>query len=225
MKRIIILIAAAVLLASCGPTTKITRSSQYPGMYREKPLTLLVMPPINKTTNVEAKDLLYTSILHPLAEAGYYVIPPRLVLDILKQESAYDSELFIDKPLTKFKDFFGADAVIFCEITRWVKSNFSIQTDLRYIVKMAASGEIVFDRSCKLYLDLNSTSTFGGSSIFQLTALITSAIETAATDHIKAARSTNYYIFKDLPRGKYDPDYGLDGDVAADKKDISITVK
>ena len=35
----------------------------------EKPITLLVMPPINNSTNVEAKDLLYTSISRPLVEA------------------------------------------------------------------------------------------------------------------------------------------------------------
>ena len=79
-----------------------TRSSLYPGMYEEHPVTLLVMPPINNTANVEAKELLYTSISRPLAEAGYYVIPPTLAMAVLRQESGYDAELFLDRPLRQF---------------------------------------------------------------------------------------------------------------------------
>ena len=65
-----ILIAfCALLFASCE-TLNHTRGELYPKMYDEKPVTLLVMPPINNSNNVEAKDLLYTSISQPLAEAG-----------------------------------------------------------------------------------------------------------------------------------------------------------
>ena len=52
MKKVIILIQVAVLLASCG-TTK-TLGEQYALMYEEKPLTIVVMPPINQTTHAEA---------------------------------------------------------------------------------------------------------------------------------------------------------------------------
>ena len=90
------------MTASCGMISTVTRESQYAKMYEEKPLTLLVMPPINNSTNVEAKDLLYTSISRPLVEAGYYVISPLLAMDVLKAESAYDSELFFDAPLTRY---------------------------------------------------------------------------------------------------------------------------
>jgi len=52
---------SALMLVSCGTSNKVvqTRESLYSGMYEEKPLVLLVMPPINNTTNVEAKDLLH----------------------------------------------------------------------------------------------------------------------------------------------------------------------
>ena len=58
-------------VTSCGMFNTVTRESQYAKMYEEKPVTLLVMPPINNSANVEAKDLLYTSISRPLVEAGY----------------------------------------------------------------------------------------------------------------------------------------------------------
>ena len=79
----ILLAACSVMFASCT-TKKYTRGQLYPKMYEEKPVTLLVMPPINNSNNVEAKDLLYTSISQPLAEAGYYVISPHLAMEIFK---------------------------------------------------------------------------------------------------------------------------------------------
>ena len=189
------------IATSCGIMGTVTRESQYAKMYEEKPITLLVMPPINNSNSVEAKDLLYTSISRPLIEAGYYVISPLLAMDVLKEESAYDSELFFEAPLTTFQNYFGADAVVFSVIDVWTKKGLGI-----------------------LYLDL-SVDSGNNSLLGALIDLAASAINTAATDHIKAARMANYYIFRDIPRGKYNPEYMLDKQTAAETKDIVTSVK
>lgn len=224
MRKIHLAAAVALILCSCGSTSNLTtRQEQYPKMYEEKPLTLLVMPPVNNTANVEAKELLYTSISKPLAEAGYYVISPLLAMDVLKSESAYDAEMFVDAPLEKFGKYFGADAVIFSQIDKWTKSGFGVDTSIRYFIRSAKTGEILFDRKCDLHLDLSRNS--GSSSLLGILAdLAVSAINTAATEHIVAARMANRYIFGDIPRGKYDSMYGSDQGVAASAKDITATV-
>lgn len=224
MKRILIICAAAMMLASCGMLNTVTRESQYAKMYEDMPVTILVMPPINNTSNVEAKDLLYTSISRPLAEAGYYVISPLLAMDVLKAESAYDAELFKEASLAPFKNYFGADAVVFSEINTWTKRGFGIDTNIRYYIRNATTGEIIFDRSCDLYLDLQVKSG-SNSALASLVALAASAITTAATDHIVAARKANYFIFKDIPRGKYSPQYLQDKEVIAEPKDVKKTVE
>ena len=218
MKRMILLALACCLLSSCGMMDFVTK------MYEEKPVTMLVMPPINNSSNVEAKDLLYTSISRPLVEAGYYVISPLLAMDILKAESAYDAELFFDAPLTMFNNFFGADAVVFSVIDSWAKKGMGIQTKIRYVIKSAHTNEILFDRSCDLYLDLSIDSGSEGL-LGALVDLAASAITTAVTDHIVAARKANYYIFRDVPRGKYSPEYMEDKDYIAEEKDIVTVVK
>ena len=212
------------MVTSCGMMNTVTRESQYAKMYEEKPITLLVMPPINNSTNVEAKDLLYTSISRPLVEAGYYVISPLLAMDVLKAESAYDSEMFFDAPLTTFQTYFGADAVVFSVIDTWAKKGMGIQTKIRYVIKSAYTNEILFDRSCDLYLDLSIDSGANGV-LGALVDLAASAINTAATDHIKAARKANYYILRDIPRGKYSPEHMLDKDTIAEEKDIVARVQ
>lgn len=224
MKRIIYLAILCCMAASCGMLNTVTRESQYAKMYEEKPVTLLVMPPINNSANVEAKDLLYTSISRPLVEAGYYVISPLLAMDVLKAESAYDAELFFDAPLSTFHSYFGADAVVFSIIDTWAKKGLGIETKIRYVIKSAYTNEILFDRSCDLFLDLSLKSNSQGA-LAALVNLAASAINTAATDHIKAARKANYYVLRDIPRGKYSPDYMLDKQMAAEEKDIVAIVK
>jgi hypothetical protein len=55
MKRIIPFLLLVLTVSACGITSPDhTRIGLYPGMYEEKPLTLLVMPPINNTANVDA---------------------------------------------------------------------------------------------------------------------------------------------------------------------------
>ena len=224
MKRILYIITLCCIATSCGMMNTVTRESQYAKMYEEKPVTLLVMPPINNSTNVEAKDLLYTSISRPLVEAGYYVISPLLAMDVLKAESAYDSEMFFDAPLTTFQNYFGADAVVFSVIDTWAKKGMGIETKIRYVIKSAYTNETLFERSCDLYLDLSVDSGANGI-LGALVDLAASAINTAATDHIKAARKANYYILRDIPRGKYSPEHMLDKETAAEEKDVIARVK
>lgn len=216
-----IIVCVYILMSSCS---SYTRLSLYPKMYDEKPLSILVMPPINNTTNVEAKDLLYTSISYPLIEAGYYVVSPHLAMEFLKSESAYDAEMFIDKDLSMFGNVFGVDAIIFSQIDEWKKKGFGIETKIKYIVKSTTTNETLFDRTCDLYLDLSQNSN-SGSALGALVDLATSTIVTVTTDHIVAARKCNTYIFSDIPRGKYSPEHGLDMEKKASAKDIKANVK
>ena len=226
MKKILSFFLLTVVVSACGSGSNLTREKLYPEMYDEKPVTLLVMPPINNTTKVEAKEYLYTSISRPLAEAGYYVISPRLSMDVLRQESAYDAELFFDAPLKKFHDFFGADAVIFSVIDRWAKEGVGINTKIRYVIRSAKTDQVLFDRSCDLFLDLSVNSGSNDKSVLSaLIDLTATLLNTALTDNIEAARKANYYIFRDLPAGKYDDLYMKDMDMEADPKDIRKTVK
>ncbi|MBO7249382.1 MAG: DUF799 family lipoprotein, partial [Bacteroidales bacterium] len=189
------------------------------------PLTLLVMPPINNTTKVEAKEFLYTSISRPLVEAGYYVISPLVAMDVFRSESAYDSEQFYEGKLDKFKNYFGVDAVVFSFIEKWAKVGVGIDTEIRYVIKSAHTGEVLFAKSCDLRLDLSSKRSSDNSLLSSLLNIADTFISTALTDHIVAARQANYYIFEDLPRGKYHPDHMEDFDTPVDSDKITRTVR
>ncbi len=225
MKRIfyLLLVLTVFVLASCK-TTSNTRLSLYPKMYDVHPVTLVVMPPINNTTNVPAKELLYTSISTPLIRNGYYVVSPYIAMEMFKAESAYDAELFINNDQAIFAKVFGADAVVYSVIDKWQKQGTGIKVKIQYMIKSTRDNELIFDRTCELFLDMTSSNTSGGL-IGALVNVASAAISTAVTDHIVAARKCNFYVFKDIPRGKYSPLYMNDQEQSTGKKDIVITVK
>jgi hypothetical protein len=228
MKKLILLLCIVivlVLVSGCTSTKPIAKNIAYKGMYDEKPLTILLMPPINRSTNVESKEYFHSTLNIPIANAGFYVIPPFLSMEILKKESAYDAELFLNSPLTKFREVFGADLVLFTIIHKWDKSGLAakVYVEIEYIFKSTKTNEIVYTRKGDVTYNA-SVSTGAGGAIGGLVNVTASAINTAATKYVDVARACNAYTFKDLPAGKYSPDYGIDGAQLAGKKEFKARV-
>lgn len=208
-----------IVVSSCTTTSKIPKSTAYKGVYSEKPLSVLLMPPINRSTNVEAKEYFHSTLNIPIANAGYYVVPPFLSMEILKRESAYDSELFLDSPLAKFGEVFGADVVVFTIIHKWDKSAIAanVYVEVEYIIKSTKTNEVIYTRRGDVTYDA-SINAGGGGLAGALISMAASAINTALTKYVDVARACNAYTFKDLPAGKYSPTYGIDGIEMSGKK-------
>ena len=132
LKNVIITIVPVIFLSACVAPTLVTKESEFPGMYIEKPKSLLIMPPINLSTAADAKDYYSTTVEMPIAFQGYYTLPYEITSEVLKQQGVYDSELVYDMPLNKFYEYFGADAVLFTKIKKWdtsyvvVSSSFTV---------------------------------------------------------------------------------------------------
>ncbi len=109
----LLVLLSIMVLTGCVARHTTTKQAEFPQMYEENPASILILPPINESTDAEAKDYYSTTIPIPLLLHGYYVFPYELTSEILKQEGIYDSELLRDLPLGKFHEYFGADAVMF----------------------------------------------------------------------------------------------------------------
>lgn len=224
MKKIIYtIVIITALISSCTTKSKIPKSTAYEGIYSEKPLSVLLMPPINKSTNVEAKEYFHSTLNIPIANAGYYVIPPFLSMEILKKESAYDAELFLNTSLSKFREVFGADIVVFTIINKWDKSGLAanVKVEVEYIIKSTKTNEVLYNRKGDVTYDA-SVSTGAGGLAGLAADIALSAINTAATKYVDVARACNAYTFKDLPAGKYSPNYNNDGEQMSGKKNYKV---
>lgn len=224
MKKIILFALVVVALAS-SCTTPVTLAKQYPAMYEEKPLTIAIMPPINRTTHAEAKDYFYTTMYLPLCEKGYYVYSPYLTMEMFQQESAYDAEQFIEGDLTVFKNVLGADAAMFTIIKDWRRNNMggALTVDVEYILRSTKTGQTLYTREGLIKVDTSVNG--GGGGIGALIGVIATAINTAATDKVVAGRKCNAFVLSDLPAGKYSDMYEKDSSNPAGKKFVKTTVK
>lgn len=223
MKKILMFLVAASMLASCAPT--ITRGVQYPQMYAEKPVTIVVMPPINQTNFVEAKDYFYTTMYMPLCEKGYYAFSPNLMMSVLQEQSAYDSEMFIEGDLSTFKKALGADAAMFTVIKSWKRANAfgKITAGVEYILRSTKTGQTLYQREGLITLD-TSINAFGGG-IGMLVNIAATTIATAATDKVEAGRVCTQYVLSDMPEGRYGANYDKDQNMAAGQKFVKAAVK
>ncbi len=221
MKKCLIFSLVTLLFASCA-TKMITRSEQYPKMYEEKPLSIVVMPPINETNHAEAKDYFYTTLYAPLCEKGYYVFSPMMTMDMFQTESAYDAELFIDRDLSQFRNILGADAAMFTKIKSWKRNNVGgkLTVGVEYILRSTKTGETLYQREGLIKVDRSKSTGLG-----LIANLVATAISTATTDNVVAGRACTVYVLSDMPEGQYGTMYEQDQGLAAGKSYIKATVK
>jgi len=224
MKNIVIWSLMAMLLSSCA--TVVTRGTQYPKLYEEKPVSVVIMPPINQTNFVEAKEYFYTTMYLPLAEKGYYVFSPYLTMEMLQEESAYDSEVFLEADLSAFKNILDADAAMFTIIKSWKRNNVGgkLTAGVEYILRSTHTGDILYKREGLITVD-TSVNTGGGGLAGTLMNMAATAISTATTDKVVAGRKCTYFVLSDMPEGKYGIHYGEDAKMPAGKSFIKGTVK
>lgn len=203
------LLLALLVATGCAPKM-VTKGSEFPKMYEEQPQSLLVLPPINESTDVEAKPYYMTTVEMPFAQSGYYVFPVEMVSDIMKQEGVYDTELLYQVPLDKFYEYFGADAVLYTHIKKWDVAYMVIASSLTVAVESeivsTKTSEVLWKYNGTVVVDLSGGNQGGGIAGLIVSAVAT-AINTAAADYVKYAHVANAQLISSLPAGPYSQMY------------------
>jgi hypothetical protein len=191
----------------------ITKGERYPLIYEEKPVSILILPPINESTAADAKDYYATTIQEPLSFSGYYVFPYEITTEILKMEGIYDTELTKNLPVQKFREYFGADAVLFTTIKKWDLSYLVIASYLTVSIdcelKSTKSNATLWQYNGNVVVDLSGGNT-GGGIVGLVVKVIVTAVSSAMADYVPHARTANYMALNSLPYGKYHQLYGKD---------------
>ena len=214
-----------MLLISCGKV--ITKYEAFPKMYEEKPITILVLPPINESTAAESKGYYITTIAEPLTQKGYYVYPTEVILDILRSEGLYDTEILTDSSVSKFKDYFYADAVLFLTIKEWDTSYYvvggNVTVNLMYKLVSTTSLETLWKYEGELTVNTTGDSGGQGGLAGLLIAVVSTAVETATTEYIPVAKKINEESLISIPYGKYHKSFNKDGNQKVVKEKLAKT--
>jgi hypothetical protein len=190
-----------------------TKGEEFPLMYEEAPRSIIIMPPINASTAADAKEYYATTVQEVLSYWGYYVFPYEITADVLKMEGIYDAELLTNMPLAKFREYFGADAVLFTTIRKWdvqylvLSSSLTVSIDVA--LKSTKTDQTLWNYSGTTVVDLSGGDTGGGLAGLIAKAIVTAA-STAMADYVPYARQTNYRALSTLPFGHYHPNHMTD---------------
>jgi hypothetical protein len=200
------------LLSACAPKMS-TKLAEFPLMYEERPASILILPPMNESTAADAKEYYSTTIQEPLAFTGYYTFPYPITSEILKMEGIYDTELLVNLPVSKFKEYFGADAVLFTTIKKWdlsyvvLASTLTVSIDCK--LKSTTSNQILWKYTGTVVVDLSGGNTGGGLAGLIAKAIV-AAVQSAIADYVPYARQANYRALSSMPYGKYHSEYNKD---------------
>ena len=147
----------------------------YSELIASKPRSILVLPPLNHSVEVNAPYTFLSTITKPLAEKGYYVFPVA-VIDAYMKENGLPTELEMNQvPLEKLREQFGADSVLYVEIDSWGQQYqvISSKAEVRARLKLvdARSGKQLW--SATAYAAKDSGNNNGGLAGALIGALIT----------------------------------------------------
>ena len=137
MKRIfypLLLLVIASLTGCAAP-----EPYDYAAFKQANPKSILVLPPANQSPDVNASYSLLSKVTYPLAESGYYVFPVAVVDEAFRQNGVTTPEETHNVPLDKLYEIFGADAVLYIDITQYGTSYKVISSDTR----VTASAELI----------------------------------------------------------------------------------
>ncbi|MEG2030490.1 MAG: DUF799 domain-containing protein [Janthinobacterium sp.] len=112
-------LAPAVVLIGCASKQA---SYDYAAFKAAKPRSIVVLPPLNNSPEVNAGNSVYAQVTYPLAEAGYYVLPVAVVGETFKQNGMTDAADIHGLDARKLNEIFGADAGLYLTISRYGSS-------------------------------------------------------------------------------------------------------
>jgi hypothetical protein len=119
IKRALKLVACVTpMILSVGCATQ-KPAYDYTAFKAAKPRSILVLPPLNNTPEVNASNSFYAQVTYPLAEAGYYVLPVALVGETFKQNGLTTAADIHAVAPAKLQEIFGADAGMYINITKY----------------------------------------------------------------------------------------------------------
>jgi hypothetical protein len=211
-----VLAAAASFLVMTGCATKVP-PFDYTAYKESRPRSILVLPPVNNTPEVQASYSVLSYATRPLAEAGYYVMPVTLVAEAFKENGMTQAADMHATSADKLQKIFGADAALYITIGKYgtvyqVISSASVVSAEAKLVDLK-TGKLLWTGSASASSEEGQSQQQGGLAGLLITAIIKQVMATAldqshqvagvATTRLLSAGTANGMLY-----GPRSPNYG-----------------
>ena len=186
MKRRLALMSLS-LLALTGCVTQPAKKDMS-AFTAAAPRSILVVPVVNKSLDVDAPNYVLSTLPIPIAEKGYYVFPVNTTKVVLEQEGFYEGEKIHEQPASSLAKLFGSDAVLYVTINRW-DAQFALITttvtvDFTYRLVSKDDVEIWQERKQMAYQPNNNNNNAVSPLAAVMSALISAAMTRAAPNYM-----------------------------------------
>lgn len=177
------IVAGAAALALLGGCATPPAAFDYSAFMRARPASLLVLPPLNDSPDVNATASMWSHATLPLAEAGYYVVPVTLVDETFRQNGVTTAHDAQDIPHARLRDFFGADAAVYIKVSEYGTRYAVLYSDTRVEAEARIidlrTGELLWQGRAVASSTEQQQQSQGGLVGLLVTALVSQIVGTA----------------------------------------------
>jgi len=198
-------------LAGCGTV----KPYDYTNYREHPPRSILVLPPLNNSTDVKGSYSYLSTVTYPIAERGYYVFPVAVIDQFLKENGMPTAGEMHQVPLNKVAEIIGADAVMYITLDQYGSKYQVINsaTTVRVSAKLVdtKTGILLWQGTGEAQQNSGGSGNIIGDLVV---AALTQAINSGTDAAHDTCRLANVSLFctKDqgLLYGPYSPKYGTD---------------
>lgn len=209
-------VSTLALLAACAQPVKHADCTAFKN---SRPRSILVLPPTNETSDVNATNSMLSQMTMPLAEAGYYVVPVAVMDETFKQNGLTTAADIQATSPAQLREIFGADAAVYSKITQYgtvylVLDSATVVTASARLVDLR-TGNVLWQGVASANSNEGNNSS-GGGLIGMLVAAAVKQIANSLTDRSHdIAGVTSYRLLHAGPPngllyGPHSPKFGTD---------------
>jgi hypothetical protein len=174
-------------------------SQDYTAFRNADPHSILVLPPINKSTEIVAPYSVMAQLVAPIAESGFYVFPVAVVEQTFKNNGLTVANDIHALPIQKLHEIFAADAALYMTIEQYGTSYVVIASDT--VVSVSATlvdlktGDVLWRGSASASSAEGRGNNGGGLVGMLVEAALNQIIETVTDTGFDIAAITTNRLF------------------------------
>jgi hypothetical protein len=220
MKKMTLLLLMLQLIImftiGCATTQK---KNDYSAFKAADPHSILVLPVVNRSVDVDAPDYFLSTLTIPLAERGYYVFPVDMVKHLLEDDGMSDADLVHNADTMKLCSLFGSDSNLYVSIERWDAKYMFLSTqvtvDFDYKLKDCKTGDLIWSARKGMVYSPQQQNRSGNPLADLVVMALSAAITKASPNYMPLAHQVNGTVFaypqgQGLPAGPYLKEYRKD---------------
>ena len=204
---------ALLFLASC-----VTKPYDYGAFRQRKPRSILVLPPINKSTDIRGTYSYLSTVTRPIAEQGFYVFPVAVVDAMLKENGLPGPEEMHSVSLKKITEIINPDSVMYVTVEKYgskfqiLDSNTGVQVSAKLV--HTKSGDLLWQGKAFANQSANAGQSQGGLLSMVVSAAVSQAVNSSIdrSHELCYVANNSLFVTKDygLLMGPYNPKYAAD---------------